>query len=143
MQAALQLAKHAQAAGEVPVGAILVRDQQILANGYNQPISQHDPTAHAEIIALRTACKHAQNYRLPNTTLYVTLEPCAMCAGALIQARISRVVFATHEPRSGAASSIINVLQNPQLNHQCQVQSGLYAQQSAQLLQQFFANKRK
>ncbi|WP_113955644.1 tRNA adenosine(34) deaminase TadA [Arenicella xantha] len=142
MQRALVLARHAETVGEVPVGAILVRDNNVIGEGFNQPISQQDPTAHAEINALRAACNHAQNYRLPDATLYVTLEPCAMCAGALIHARVKRVVIATAEPRAGAGGSVLNILQNEQLNHQCEVEFGVYQQDSADMLRAFFRSRR-
>ena len=110
MTRALELANIAKEAGEVPVGAVLTLDDQIIAEGHNQPIAQHDPTAHAEIVALRSAAKEVGNYRLINSILYTTLEPCCMCAGAIVHARIKRVVFATQDPRSGAAGSVFNLL---------------------------------
>lgn len=142
MQRALALAREAEQLGEVPVGAVVVRDNRVIGEGFNQPILQHDPTAHAEINALRAACHHEQNYRLPGSTLYVTLEPCSMCAGALVHARVERVVIATHEPRAGAGGSVFNILQQPQLNHQCSVEIGLYQEQSAELLRAFFRSRR-
>lgn len=142
MQHALALAEQAQDLDEVPVGAVLVRDGELIGSGFNQPISNHDPSAHAEIQALRSACSAEQNYRLPDSTLYVTLEPCAMCAGALIHARIERVVIAAREPRAGAAGSIFNVLDNTKLNHQCRVEIGLLEQQSGELLRGFFRARR-
>jgi len=142
MQRALALAKLAEQQGEVPVGAVLVRDGQIIGEGYNQPISQHDTSAHAEIQAIRDACSKLENYRLPDTTLYVTLEPCAMCAGAIVHARIKRVVIATNEPRAGAAGSVLNVLQHGQLNHHCAVEFGLLQEQSAKMLREFFQVRR-
>ncbi len=142
MQQALVLAKKAAAAGEVPVGAVLVQDQQLLAAGWNQPIGRNDPTAHAEIMALREAARQLQNYRLPDTTLYCTLEPCSMCAGAIILARVKRVVFATADPRTGAAGSVYNLLQTMAFNHRCDITRGILAEQSMQLLQNFFASRR-
>lgn len=142
MQHALALAEQAQDLDEVPVGAVLVRDGELIGSGFNQPISNHDPSAHAEIQALRSACSAEQNYRLPDSTLYVTLEPCAMCAGALIHARVERVVIAAREPRAGAAGSIFNVLDNTKLNHQCRVEIGLLEQQSGELLRGFFRARR-
>lgn len=142
MRRALDLAQEAERQGEVPVGAVLVRGDVVLGEGFNQPISVHDATAHAEIVALRAATKSCQNYRLPGSTLYVTLEPCAMCAGALVHARIERVVIAAPEPRAGAGGSVLNVLSNPQLNHRCVVEFGLFEQDSADLLRQFFRSRR-
>ena len=143
MTRALELASLAAAKQEVPVGAVLVRDGKLLAEGHNAPISSHDASAHAEIQVIRAACLSEQNYRLPDSTLYVTLEPCAMCAGALIHARVSRVVIAATEPRAGAAGSVLNVLQNEQLNHRCQVEFGLFAEKSSTMLREFFRARRK
>lgn len=143
MARALELAHQAQNIDEVPVGAVLVMDNTLIAEAHNQPISDHDATAHAEIIAIRKACAKQQNYRLPNSTLYVTLEPCAMCAGALVHARVERVVIATQEPRAGAAGSVLNVLDNHQLNHRCVVEFGLLQEQSSALLKHFFRQRRK
>lgn len=143
MTRAFELAKQAELIGEVPVGAVLVSDGEIVGEGYNAPISQVDATAHAEINAIRHACHNLSNYRLPNSTLYVTLEPCAMCSGAIVHARIERVVIATHEPRAGAAGSVLNVLQNPQLNHRCKVEFGLMQAESAAMLKAFFKSRRK
>ena len=143
MAHALQLAEKAASVGEVPVGAVLVKDGEMIAEGWNQPISNHDPTAHAEIIAIRKAAQALQNYRLTDTTLYITIEPCSMCAGAIIHARISRVVFGAFEPRFGAAGSAGNLLQNPQLNHQVELTSGVLEQECALILKQFFKQRRK
>lgn len=143
MQRAFELAAIAEEKGEVPVGAILAKDGVVIAEGFNQPILSHDPTAHAEMVALRAAGQQVQNYRLVNTTLYVTLEPCAMCAMAMVHARISRVIFATPDPRTGAAGSVLNILQHPNFNHQCQVESGLLQSDCSEQLRQFFRNKRK
>ena len=120
MRRALELATLAAREGEVPVGALIVKDGELIAEGRNRPIAHHDPTAHAEIQALRAAGKVLNNYRLPGTTLYVTLEPCPMCAGAIVHARVERVVFAATDPRTGAAGSIYNLLQSEKLNHRCE-----------------------
>ncbi|THK41532.1 tRNA adenosine(34) deaminase TadA [Methylophaga sp. SB9B] len=142
MRQALLLAQQAEQLGEVPVGAIIVLDDQIIGSGWNQPISQHDPTAHAEIIALRAACLQQQNYRLPNATMYITLEPCIMCAGAIVHARIERVVFAAAEPKTGAAGSCFDVFNTPQLNHRVKCEGGLLADESSAILKTFFRSKR-
>ena len=142
MRLALDQALNAQLAGEVPVGAVILRGGQVLATGYNRPITTHDPTAHAEIVALRHAAQLLQNYRLPDCELYVTLEPCAMCAMALMHARFKRVVFAAADPKTGAAGSVTNLFALPSLNHQTQVQGGVLAEPAAALLRQFFAERR-
>lgn len=143
MQQALALAQKAEALGEVPVGAVLVKDNVVIAEGWNQPICSSDPSAHAEMVALRAGGQALQNYRLPGTTLYVTLEPCAMCAGALLHARVGRVVYAAPEPRTGAAGSVMNVLEHEAFNHRCEVQRGVCADESAELLRRFFKARRK
>ncbi len=143
MQAALQEAQAAATAGEVPVGAVVLRHGQIIATGRNAPIGAHDPTAHAEIVALRAAAQALGNYRLDDCELYVTLEPCAMCAGAMLHARLARVVFAAADPKTGAAGSVTNLFAQAQLNHHTQVQGGLLAEASAQLLGQFFQTRRQ
>ncbi len=143
MKRALELAERAQAVGEVPVGAVLVRDGAVLGEGFNQPISASDPSAHAEIVALREAARAAANYRLPGSTLYVTVEPCAMCAGALIHARVARRVYGAAEPRSGAIESVMNVLDHDALNHRVAVEGGVLADACAHLLRDFFAAKRR
>ena len=144
MQAALRLAKQGAERGEVPVGAILVHDQQIIGQGFNEPIGRHDATAHAEIIALREACARLKNYRLPlQTTLYVTLEPCTMCIGALIHARVDRLVYAASEPRAGMVGSQINLPMQPFYNHAIQVHNGLCREHSSQMLKKFFRERRK
>lgn len=143
MKRAFELAKYAESIGEVPVGAVLVSDNEKIGEGYNSPISENDATGHAEINAIRDACLHQSNYRLPNTTLYVTLEPCAMCAGAIIHSRVNRVVIAALEPRAGAAGSALNVLNNDKLNHQCVVEFGLMQEQSSTMLKEFFKSRRK
>ena len=142
MRRALELARNAADEGEVPVGAVVVLDGSVAGEGGNRMIAAGDPSAHAEILALRAACKTAGNYRLPGAEIFVTLEPCAMCAGALVLARVARVVYAAADPRSGAAGSVLNVLQNDALNHQCQVDRGLLACESATLLRSFFRVRR-
>jgi len=143
MQRALELARKAQELGEVPIGAVLVRDDQIIGEGYNAPISQQDPTAHAEIMALRDAARRVGNYRLLNTTLYVTIEPCTMCAGALIHARVAELVYGASEPRSGAVTSIFDILQSNTLNHKVAVRHGVLANECAALMQEFFRQRRE
>ena len=149
MRLALDQALNAQLAGEVPVGAVIMRPgqgaepgQQLLATGYNRPITTHDPTAHAEVVALRHAAQLMQNYRLPDCTLYVTLEPCAMCAMAMVHARLARVVFAAADPKTGAAGSVINLFDQPQLNHHTVCEGGVLAGPASTLLRQFFAERR-
>ncbi len=142
MTRALELARHAAAQGEVPVGAVLVRDGQVIGEGWNAPLGGHDPCAHAEILALRDAGQRERNYRLPDTTLYVTLEPCAMCAGALLWARVARVVWGAADPKSGAAGSVIDLFAEPRLNHHARSEGGLLAQVSADLLRAFFVERR-
>ena len=142
MRQALDLAERARSEGEVPVGAVLVMDDDCIGEGWNRSISTHDPTAHAEIEALRAAAARLGNYRLPGATLYVTLEPCAMCAGAIILARIKRLVYAAADPRSGAAGSVFNILQSAQLNHRVELASGILEQEAATLLQAFFRERR-
>lgn len=143
MQQALQLATRAAEAGEVPVGAVLVCNGKKIAEGWNQPIALNDPTAHAEIVTLRAAAKALGNYRLNDCTLYVTLEPCTMCAGALVHARVKRVVYGTVDERAGAAGSVLQVLRHPQLNHLCQVTAGVLAEPAKRLLTDFFASRRR
>ncbi len=142
MTHALRLAERGQASGEVPVGAVIVRDGEILGEGWNQPISSHDPSAHAEIVALRAAAAQAQNYRLPGATLYVTLEPCTMCVGALVHARIARLVYGTTEPKAGAVESRAQLLQSPYFNHRLEVQGGVLAEQCQHQLSDFFRQRR-
>ena len=142
MQRALTLARMAEVKGEVPVGAVIVRDGIVLGEGYNRPIEASDPTAHAELIAIREACGAINNYRLPNSTLYVTLEPCPMCAGALVHARVRRVVYGASDPRFGAAGSVINILASDALNHRCQVLGEVLGEQCANLLTGFFKSRR-
>ncbi len=142
MTLALAQARVAMAAGEVPVGAVVVRAGQVLAVGRNAPIGQHDPSAHAEILALRAAARVLGNYRLVDCELFVTLEPCAMCAGAMLHARLQRVVFGATDPKTGAAGSVLNLFSSPRLNHQTTVTGGLLADECAALLQRFFREKR-
>ena len=142
MQAALDEARLAGKAGEVPIGAVVVFDGEIIARGQNCMLRDLDPTAHAEIVAMRAAALKLANYRLLGCTLYVTLEPCAMCAGAMIHARLERLVFAAANPKAGAAGSVLTVLNHPQLNHQMQVDQGILADESAELLRSFFRERR-
>ncbi len=144
MQRALELAHLAENQGEVPVGAVLVLENEIIGEGWNQPIGRHDPSAHAEIMALRDAGQRLQNYRLPQTTLYVTLEPCPMCAGAIVHARVGKLVFGARDPRSGAAGSVFDLLPSDQrFNHVTEAMGGVLADESAQLLRQFFRARRR
>jgi len=143
MAAALAEARLADDAGEVPIGAVVVYDGGIIARGQNSVIRLNDPTAHAEIIALRQAAHLLGNYRINGCTLYVTLEPCAMCAGAMIHARIDRLVYAAADPKAGACGSVLSVLNHPQLNHQMKVEQGILANESAELLRSFFRKRRE
>jgi len=142
MTRALELAKKAESEGEVPVGAVLVFQDEIIGEGWNQPIRASDPTAHAEIEALRQGAVHLKNYRLLNTTLYVTLEPCVMCAGAMVHARIQRLVFGAFDPKTGAAGSVLNVLQDERLNHRVTFEGGVLAEPASELLRSFFKGRR-
>lgn len=142
MDQALRLARLAGERGEVPVGCVLVMNGQICGAGYNSSIMDCDPTAHAEVKALRDAANRVGNYRLSGSTLYVTLEPCAMCAGAILHARVARVVFAAWDERAGAAGSCLNLLQSPWMNHQCNIAGGVLKEQSRALLQAFFHSRR-
>ncbi len=142
MRAALDLAQQAEAEDEVPVGAVLVQDNQIIGQGWNRPIHAHDPSAHAEIQAIRNAGQGQTNYRLPGTTLYVTLEPCTMCAGAIIHARIQRLVFGAYDPRTGAIQSVAHILDQPYHNHKPTYLGGVLENECAQLLKSFFEKKR-
>lgn len=142
MQLAQAQAALAAQAGEVPVGAVVVCNGEVIATGRNAPIEGHDPTAHAEIIALRAAATALGNYRLPSCTLYVTLEPCAMCSGAMLHARLKRVVFGAPDAKTGAAGSVINLFEQPQLNHQTALQGGVLAVESAAMLRSFFSQRR-
>lgn len=143
MSLALREAEKAMAIGEVPVGAVIVRHGQVIAGGYNQPITGHDPTAHAEIVALRAAGQILGNYRLPECDLYVTLEPCAMCVGAMMHARIRRVVFGAYDPKTGAGGSVINLFEEKALNHHATVTGGVHEEACARLLKDFFAMRRR
>ena len=143
MQAALAEARLAQEAGEVPIGAVVVHQGKIIGRGQNSLLRNIDPTAHAEVIAMRDAAKAIGNYRLLGCTLYVTLEPCAMCAGAMIHARLDRLVYATSDPKAGACGSVLAVLNHPQLNHQMLVEQGIAAEEAAEMLRAFFREKRR
>ncbi|MEI6738458.1 MAG: tRNA adenosine(34) deaminase TadA [Pseudomonadota bacterium] len=142
MREALALAAHAAAQGEVPVGAVVVKDHAVIGRGFNQPITSNDPTAHAEIVALRDAAKRSGNYRLVDCTLYVTLEPCAMCVGAMLHARVSRVVWGATEPKSGACGSIIDLPTEKRLNHHTVFEGGVLGAESSAILQEFFRQRR-
>ena len=142
MQRALELACKAEEEGEVPVGALVISTDQCIGEGWNRPVASHDPSAHAEIQALRAAAAKMNNYRLPGTTLYVTLEPCVMCAGAIIQARVSRVVFGARDPKAGAAGSVFDVLNSNKLNHRVELTGGIMEAECATLLQVFFKSRR-
>jgi tRNA(adenine34) deaminase len=142
MRHALDLARRAAAEGEVPVGAVLVKDGEILAEGWNRPIILHDPSAHAEMLTLRAAAARLGNYRLPDTTLYVTLEPCVMCAGAIVHARVSRLVFGARDPKAGAVDSVYDVIARPQLNHVVAWQGGVLEQECGAVLREFFRLRR-
>lgn len=142
MQAALAEARLAEEAGEVPIGAVVVFEGRIIGRGQNSLLRNLDPTAHAEIIAMRDAAKAVGNYRLLGCTLYVTLEPCAMCAGAMIHARLDRLVYAASDPKAGACGSVLTVLNHPQLNHQMQVEQGIAAEEAAEMLRAFFRERR-
>ena len=142
MQAALDLAREGGSAGEVPVGAVVVQEGRIVGRGFNAPISRHDPTAHAEIMALRDAASTLGNYRLPGCTLYVTLEPCAMCSGAIMHARIARVVYGARDPKTGACGSVVDLFAEPRLNFHAEVSGGVMAEECGRLLSDFFAARR-
>ena len=143
MHEALSLAREAAAAGEVPVGAIVVKDGAVVGHGHNRPVSSRDPTAHAEVMALRDAAKRVGNYRLAGCILYVTLEPCAMCAGAIMNARISRVVYGAADPKSGACGSVVDLFVENRLNFHATVAGGVLAGEAAKLLQDFFSTRRR
>jgi tRNA(adenine34) deaminase len=142
MREALSLAREAAASGEVPVGAVVVKDGAVVGRGYNRPVSKNDPTAHAEIVALREAGAATGNYRLAGCTLYVTIEPCAMCAGAIMHARIGRLVYGAADPKAGACGSVVNLFADDRLNHHATVASGVLAEAAGKLLQDFFAARR-
>jgi len=139
---ALEEAKIAAREGEVPIGAVIVRDEEVIGRGYNQPIGQHDPTAHAEVIALRDAARRTGNYRLTGSTLYVTIEPCAMCAGALVNARIARLVFGARDERSGGVTSVFEICSESSLNHQLELLEGVRAREAQTMMQEFFRARR-
>ncbi len=143
MHYAIKLAARGRAQGEVPVGAVIVKDEQILGEGWNQPITSHDPSAHAELVALRQAAEKVQNYRLPNATLYVTLEPCTMCVGALVHARIGRLVFGTTEPKAGVVVSQARMLDASYFNHHVEYEGGVLAERCQHQLSDFFQKRRQ
>ncbi|MCM0044565.1 MAG: tRNA adenosine(34) deaminase TadA [Burkholderiaceae bacterium] len=143
MRLALDAAAQAKAAGEVPVGAVIVKDGEVIATGFNQPIGSHDPTHHAEIAALRAAADALGNYRLPGCTLYVTLEPCAMCAGAMMHARLARVVYGAADPKTGACGSVVNLFAEERLNHHAALAGGVLADECGTMLSSFFAERRR
>ena len=142
MQRAFELAQKAKEHDEVPVGAIIVYENKIIGEGWNQPISSNDPTAHAEIMALRDAGKNIGNYRLPDATMYVTLEPCAMCAGAIVHARLTKLVYAVDDPKTGACGSVLNLLQINEFNHKVEIEKGIMEDECRFLIQTFFKEKR-
>lgn len=143
MRLAIAAAGRAKALGEVPVGAVLVKDGEVIATGFNQPIGSHDPTHHAEIAALRAGADVLGNYRLPGCTLYVTLEPCVMCAGAMMHARLARIVFGASDPKTGACGSVLDLFAEPRLNHHAEVTRGVLADECGTMLSEFFAERRR
>ncbi|MDG2283732.1 MAG: tRNA adenosine(34) deaminase TadA [Longimicrobiales bacterium] len=142
MSRALELAREAEARGEVPVGALIVRDEVVIAEGSNRTIGDTDPTAHAEVVAIRAAAEREGDWRLPDATLYVTLEPCSMCAGAIVLCRIPRVVFGAHDPKAGMGGSLENLLQDDRLNHRCELTAGVMADEASEMLKAFFRARR-
>jgi tRNA(adenine34) deaminase len=142
MRMAIEQAQLAAQSGEVPVGAVLVKDGQVISKAFNKPIANHDPSAHAEMLALREAALSEGNYRIPGSTLYVTLEPCAMCSGAMLHARIDRVVFGAPDPKTGAAGSVLDLFASKQINHQTSVEGGIMSEECGQLLRDFFKGRR-
>jgi tRNA(adenine34) deaminase len=142
MRLALEQAKKAAGAGEVPVGAVLVQDNQVIGSGFNQPIMLNDPSAHAEMMAIRNAAQTLKNYRIPESTLYVTLEPCAMCCGMMLHARVKRVVFGAPDPKTGMAGSVTNLFALKEINHQTKVEGGVLADECGELLREFFKQRR-
>ena len=142
MRLAIEQAQLAAQSGEVPVGAVLVKDGQVISKAFNKPIANHDPSAHAEMLALREAALAEKNYRIPGSTLYVTLEPCAMCAGAMLHARIDRVVYGAPDPKTGAAGSALDIFSSKQINHQTSVDGGIMSEECGQLLRDFFKGRR-
>ncbi len=143
MRQAMDLAREAATCGEVPVGALVVKDGEIVGRGFNAPISRHDPTAHAEVMALRDAARNLGNYRLPGCTLYVTLEPCAMCAGAIMHARIARVVYGAKDAKTGVHGSVLDLFAEERLNHHADIEGGVLAEECGGLLSSFFAARRR
>jgi tRNA(adenine34) deaminase len=143
MNEALALARQAAAAGEVPVGAVVVKDGTVIGRGHNHPVAAHDPTAHAEVAAMRDAAAHLGNYRLVDCALYVTLEPCTMCAGAIMHARLGRVVYGAADPKAGACGSVVNLFAESRLNHHAVVVGGVMAEEAGKLLQDFFSARRR
>jgi tRNA(adenine34) deaminase len=143
MRLAIDAAGRAKALGEVPVGAVLVKNGEVVATGFNQPIGSHDPTHHAEVAALRAGAEALGNYRLPGCTLYVTLEPCVMCAGAMMHARLSRVVFGASDPKTGACGSVVNLFAEDRLNHHAEITGGVLAAECGTMLSNFFAERRR
>ena len=142
MRLAIEQAQLAAQSGEVPVGAVLVKDGQVISKAFNKPIANHDPSAHAEMLALREAALAEENYRIPGSTLYVTLEPCAMCSGAMLHARIGRVVYGAPDPKTGAAGSVLDIFASKQINHQTSVEGGIMSEECGQLLRDFFKGRR-
>jgi tRNA(adenine34) deaminase len=142
MRMAIEQAQLAAQSGEVPVGAVLVKDGQVISKAFNKPIANHDPSAHAEMLALREAALTEENYRIPGSTLYVTLEPCAMCSGAMLHARIDRVVYGASDPKTGAAGSVLDIFASKQINHQTSVEGGMMSEECGQLLRDFFKGRR-
>ena len=142
MRMAIEQAQLAAQSGEVPVGAVVVRDGQVISKAFNKPIANHDPSAHAEMLALREAALVEENYRIPGSTLYVTLEPCAMCSGAMLHARIDRVVYGALDPKTGAAGSVLDLFSSKQINHQTSVEGGIMSEECGQLLRDFFKGRR-
>ena len=142
MLMAIEQAQLAAQSGEVPVGAVLVRDGQVISRAFNKPIANHDPSAHAEMLALREAALAEENYRIPGSTLYVTLEPCAMCSGAMLHARIDRVVYGAQDPKTGAAGSVLDIFSSKKINHQTSVEGGIMSEECGQLLRDFFKGRR-
>jgi tRNA(adenine34) deaminase len=142
MRMAIEQAQLAAQSGEVPVGAVLVRDGQVISKAFNKPIANHDPSAHAEMLALREAALAEENYRIPGTTLYVTLEPCAMCSGAMLHARVARVVYGAPDPKTGAAGSVLDLFSSKQINHQTSIEGGIMGEECGQLLRDFFRGRR-
>jgi tRNA(adenine34) deaminase len=142
MRIAIEQAQLAAQSGEVPVGAVLVRDGQVISKAFNRPIANHDPSAHAEMLALREAALVEGNYRIPGSTLYVTLEPCVMCSGAMLHARIDRIVYGASDPKTGAAGSVLDVFASKQINHQTSVEGGIMSEECGQLLRDFFKGRR-